>query len=111
MVLTVSFALSSVTGLCCHRRARGVKGPSRHFIAFYTLDASVGASGPHDFAVRGLARSSARHLRPSHPAPRPWRSRNAPLWWGGTAGIDKAVSTWPRSKIFFEMGLDSFAAK
>jgi hypothetical protein len=43
MVLTVSFALSSVTGLVCHRRLRK---SSRK------LDASVGASEPHDFAVR-----------------------------------------------------------
>jgi hypothetical protein len=44
MVLTVSFVLSPVTGLVCHRR-----------LAEFTsakLDASVGASGPHDFAVR-----------------------------------------------------------
>jgi hypothetical protein len=43
MVLTVSFELSPVTGLFCHRR----------FAEDSTkLDASVGASGPHDFAVR-----------------------------------------------------------
>ena len=44
MVLTVSFALSPVTGLVCHRR------PAK--LASRELDASVGASGPHDFAVR-----------------------------------------------------------
>ena len=50
---TVSFALSSVTGLVRHRRPSGKSPP--------TLDASVGASGPHDFAV---------HLkRPSSHAP------------------------------------------
>jgi hypothetical protein len=43
MVLTVSFVLSPVNGLCCHRRLAGF--PAR-------LDASVAASGPHDFAVR-----------------------------------------------------------
>jgi len=43
MVLTVSFVLSPVTGLCCHRR---------HADRSAQLDASVGASGPHDFAVR-----------------------------------------------------------
>ena len=43
MVLTVSFVLSPVTGLFCHRRlAEWLR----------ELDASVGASGPHDFAVR-----------------------------------------------------------
>src|SRR5256885_6361534 len=41
MVLTVSFVISPVIGLFCHRRLRCRK-----------LDASVEASGPHDFAVR-----------------------------------------------------------
>jgi hypothetical protein len=50
MVLTVSFALSPVTGLVCHRRRRS---------CLRRLDASVGASGPHDFAVRKATRSSA----------------------------------------------------
>jgi hypothetical protein len=53
MVLTVSFVLSPVTGLVCHRHRR---------IGLRQLDASVGASGPHDFAVRCNRRSSARRL-------------------------------------------------
>src|SRR5216684_842262 len=53
MVLTVSFVLSPVTGLFCHRRLRikfcpSPVGPTQ----LRKLDASVGASGPHDFAVR-----------------------------------------------------------
>ena len=53
MVLTVSFVLSPVTGLFCHRRQRiwfclSPVGPTQ----LRELDASVGASGPHDFAVR-----------------------------------------------------------
>jgi hypothetical protein len=43
MVLTVSFVLFPVTGLVCHRRRRK---------KLRRLDASVGASEPHDFAVR-----------------------------------------------------------
>ena len=43
MVLTACFVLSPVTGLSCHRRL--AETPAK-------LDASVGASGPHDFAVR-----------------------------------------------------------
>src|SRR5256714_12503609 len=43
MVLTVSFVLFPVTGLVCHRHRRKY---------FRRLDASVGASEPHDFAVR-----------------------------------------------------------
>src|SRR3954469_8220639 len=35
------------------------------------LDASVEASGPHDFAVRLGAVRQQHHLRPPHPAPRP----------------------------------------
>jgi hypothetical protein len=45
MVLTVSSALSLVTGLCCHHRFADTSA---------TLDASVGASGPHGFAVREI---------------------------------------------------------
>ena len=48
MVLTASFALSPVTGLFCHRRRRDAKHHRQ-------LDASVGASGPHDFSVRKLS--------------------------------------------------------
>jgi hypothetical protein len=46
---TASFVLSPATGLSCHRRL--ASNPAR-------LDASVGASGPHDFAVRNECRSS-----------------------------------------------------
>jgi len=45
MVLTVSFALSSVTMLGCHRH---------QWSRFHQLSACIGAPGPHDFAVRGL---------------------------------------------------------
>ena len=60
MVLTVSSALSPVTGLCCHRRQRS---------CLRQLDASVGASGPHDFAVRKQAPSS--EAPPASTASRP----------------------------------------
>jgi hypothetical protein len=53
MVLTAYFALSPVTGLSCHRR---------QWSYLHQLDASVGASGPHDFAVRKVALSSAALL-------------------------------------------------
>jgi hypothetical protein len=44
MVLTVSFVLSPVTGFVA------TVAPEK--LASQELDASVGASGPHDFAVR-----------------------------------------------------------
>jgi hypothetical protein len=50
---TAYFALSPAIGLSCHRRLRGL---------LRKLDASVEASGPHDFAVRvGAARQE--HFR------------------------------------------------
>jgi hypothetical protein len=52
---TAYSVLSPVTGLSCHRRRRDT---SRR------LDASVGASGPHGFAVRDR---SVRHVLPSRP--------------------------------------------
>jgi hypothetical protein len=51
MVLTVSFALSPVTGLVCHRRPQETSKK----LASRELDASVGASGPHNFAVRKIS--------------------------------------------------------
>ena len=41
-------------------------------LASQGLDASVGASGPHDFTVRKVKRPRLkRRLRPPHPVPRP----------------------------------------
>jgi hypothetical protein len=70
MVLTACFVLSPVTGLSCHRRLRNF---------FRQLDASVGASGPHDFAVRIRRVRLARHLRPPHPAAHVRDDRETPL--------------------------------
>jgi hypothetical protein len=54
---TAYFVLSPVTGLFCHRRLRirGEFSPVGPALASAKLDASVGASGPHDFAVRDIA--------------------------------------------------------
>ena len=62
VVLTVSFVLSPVTGLVCHRRRRN---------GLRRLDASVGASGPHDFAVRVSAVRQERCRVHRIPAQRP----------------------------------------
>jgi hypothetical protein len=70
MVLTVSFVLSPVIGLFCHRHQRNY---------FRQLDTSVEASGPHDFAVRCRAIRQKRYQRPSHPAPNVRDDREAPL--------------------------------
>src|SRR5436190_15996264 len=62
---TVSFVLSPVSGVFCHRcRTRYEAG---------RVDATVAAPGPHDFAVRSFAvvapEESAALLRPSHSGP------------------------------------------
>jgi hypothetical protein len=56
--------------LSCHRRQRS---------CLHRLDTSVGVSGPHVFAVRKLATSSALPLRPPHPAPTSRDVRETPL--------------------------------
>jgi hypothetical protein len=43
------------------------------------LNASVGASGPHDFTVRFKRSRQKHHPRPSHPAPNVRDDREAPL--------------------------------
>src|SRR6202022_4573379 len=57
MVLTAYFVLSPVTGLFCHRRLAdiGASRPGRARNVSAKLDASVGASGPHDLAFRNNA--------------------------------------------------------
>ena len=99
MVLTVSFGLSSVTGLSCHRH---LQRPCK-------LDISVGMSGPHDFSVRGKPHSSLRPQRPSHPASYVRDDRETPLEWkqdGGVYGFDLGQT---RSEIFLEPKLDGSA--
>ena len=53
MVLTTYFVLSPVIGLFCHRHLADISA---------RLDASVEASGPHDFAVRFSA-IRQKHIR------------------------------------------------
>jgi len=71
------------TGLARHSPRNGFNGflralagdraclpPSPARSSPYELDASVGASRPHDFAVRKKRPRQMRHMRPPHPAPR-----------------------------------------
>ena len=79
MVLTAYIALSPVIELGCHRRKRDT---SRQ------LDASVEASGPHDFAVRlGAVRQKHHHV--DRIPPRVRDDREPPLWWDETARLMK----------------------
>jgi hypothetical protein len=106
MVLTVSFVLSPVIGLCCHRRLAdiGVSGPLGLTSPSARLDASVEASGPHDFAVRCQRPRQKHRPRPPHPVPNVRDDRETPLMWDGMAGIMEVI--WARREIFFRIGLD-----
>src|ERR1700737_3043008 len=75
MVLTAYFVLPG-DRLSCHRRC--ADHPAK-------LDASVGASGPHDFAVRVSAIRQARCPRPPHPAPNVRDDRDTSLFRDGMA--------------------------
>jgi len=78
MVLNGSFVLSPVNRLVATVASRNSSAK---------LDASMRASGPHDFAVRGrrLVRSTARppHLTPVRD------DRDTPLMWDETARVMK----------------------
>jgi hypothetical protein len=50
---------------------RALLPPSPRAVSCARLDASVEASGPHDFAVRFRCSRQERHPRPPHPASRP----------------------------------------
>jgi hypothetical protein len=70
---TVSFVLSPVTGF--------IATVISEKLASHEFDASIGASGPHDFAVRDLRCSSIAHPRPPHPAPTFVTIAKRPSWW------------------------------
>jgi len=78
MVLTAYLALSPVTGLSCHCRLADTSAK---------LDASVGASGPHAFAVRGPRARQARRRVHRIPPPASVTLRNAPLSGAGRGGL------------------------
>ena len=119
MVLTVSFVISPVIGLSCHRRQRDAKHHRQ-------LDAGVEASGPHDFAVRKSASrlravnrsretrpaitSAHRRCRVHRIPPRVRDDRDTPLCEVGRL-CTTPVSTRDGSKTFFETGLDSGTSK
>jgi hypothetical protein len=97
MVLTVSSALSPVTGLCCHRHRRDAKHRRQ-------LDASVGASGPHDFAVRASAARLAPLPRPPHPAPNVRDDAYAPLIEAGRGELVEMICPTAKAKYFCKEG-------
>jgi hypothetical protein len=95
MVLTVSFGLFPVIGLCCHRRQRDT---SR------SLDASIEASEPHDFAVR-LSAVRQEHVRVHRIPSRVRDDRERPLVGRDGAGYGFDLGE-KRRNIFLQMELD-----
>jgi hypothetical protein len=100
MVLTVSFGLSPVIGLVCHR----------HLRFWRRLDAGVEASGPHDFAVRLQRRSSCDAAASIASRSNVRDVRNAPLS-GRDGGSCKFDLPDGESEIFFQLGLDTMFAE
>ena len=96
---TAYFVLSSVTGLSCHRRPQDI---SRE------LDASVGASGPHGFAVRVSSRSSLATLRVHCIPPRVRDDRDPPLSSGETRGFKSLICPTAKAEYFSQRGWTGF---
>jgi len=69
------------------------------------LDSSVGASGPHDFAVRVSAIRQGRYRRPLHPASRFVTIASRPSSRGGTAGDIQVICVSEKPKYFCKRGL------
>jgi hypothetical protein len=93
---TACFVLSPVTGLFCHRRRRS---------CLHRLDASVGASGPHDFAVRVSAIRQRRH-RVHRIPPRVRDDRERPsVGRDGENYTGDSISE--KQKYFLQRGLDT----
>jgi hypothetical protein len=94
MVLTVSFVLSPVIGLVCHRHLARLLA---------RLDAGVEASGPHDFAVRMRALSSLALLAStaSRPASVTIMTRPSVGWDGGDM---KVIWVRRKQKYFCKRG-------
>jgi hypothetical protein len=97
MVLTVSFVLSPVIGLSCHRRLADTSA---------RLDASVEASGPYDFAVRVSAVRQKRICVHRIPCPTFVTIAKRPFVWAGDGGGCRADLGQKRTKIFLQTKLD-----
>jgi hypothetical protein len=82
-----------VTGLVCHHRKRNAQ-------ALSPLDASVGASGPHDFAVRVRAIRQRRNPRPPHPALNVRDDRETPLCEAGQGEFVKVICPTRKAGYF-----------
>src|SRR4051812_40392232 len=95
MVLTVSFVISPVIGLSCHRHRQ---------VTTCQLDTSVEASGPHDFAVRISTVRQPCYQRPPHPVPNVRDDRETPLSWDGMARVVELIWVVGEAEYFSKQG-------
>src|SRR6266481_3408491 len=84
---------------------RALLPPSPAEDFFRQLDASVGASGPHDFAVRKSAARPRKNLRsplphPPHPTPHVRDDREPPLFGDETPLIYRCFYLFAKRNIF-----------
>ena len=70
------------------------------------LDASVGASGPHDFAVRGASAFVFRATRVHRIPPNVRDDGQRPSYRDGTGRVSKGDLPDGLSEIFLQAGLD-----
>src|SRR5205814_8536839 len=95
MVLTVSFVISPVIGLFCHRRQQ---------VTTCQLDASVEASGPHDFAVRVSTFRQACFSVHRIPYPTSVTIAKRPFEWDGMAGVLDLIWANREAEYFCKRG-------
>ena len=100
MVLTASFVISPAIGFFV------TVIPEK--LASHELDASVEASGPHDFSVRIRCSRLWHRQRPPHPAPRFVTIASRPSCRVGTGRACKDDLPDMESGLFLPTGLDSF---
>ena len=127
MVLTVSFVLSPVTGLVCHRRLRTnvLSKPGRADLTSANLTPASGrqdhTTSPYAAIVsrpRAVDRSRIQRTRPAIPSrakrcrvhripPRVRDDHDTPLWWGGMTRACRDDLPDGVSEIFLQRGLDT----
>ena len=95
---TAYIVLSPAIGLSCRRHQRDAK---HH----HQLDASVGASGPHGFAVR-IRAVRYRHIRVHRIPSRVRDDREPPLQWDEMAKDMQVIWVGSEGRIFLAKGLD-----
>src|ERR1700730_5110264 len=126
MVLTVSFELSPVTGLFCHRRPRinvlskpgwadlnsanltPASGCQDHTILPSAISISRQRAGDRSQISRSTlpSRRTQNAAASTASAPRVRDDRDTPLWWGGMARTCRDDLPDGGSEIFLQRGLD-----